>query len=367
VTSPHSVDPDHSSALFKYGFHPIRVSRIVEETSDTRSLVLDVPVDLRELFRYRPGQYCTFRVHVGDEELLRSYSMSSAPTLDADLTVTVKRVVGGRVSNWMHDRVSVGDVLEVSKPAGVFCPTDRDAPVLAFAGGSGITPVFSIIKDVLANTGRTIRLLYANRDRESVIFRAELDRLRGNHPERLTVVHHIDADSGYLSNDDVVAFIGDALDSDAYVCGPTPFMDLAERGLLHVGFDPSRIAIERFADGAVAPRNPVETNALGSGDDGAAAAITIPENITLIVKGRKHVVPYRAGSTVLDTARSAGVATPFSCELGNCATCMAFVEVGTVDMRTNQALSPAEVAEGWVLTCQGIPQGQTVVVEFEGM
>jgi 3-ketosteroid 9alpha-monooxygenase subunit B len=373
VTSPYSDETDHSSALFKYGFHPIRVSRIVDETSDTRSLVLDVPADLRELFRYRPGQYCTFRVHVGDEELLRSYSMSSAPGLDADLTVTVKRVVGGRVSNWMNDCVSVGDVLEVSKPAGVFCPTDRNAPVLAFAGGSGITPVFSIIKDVLANTGRTIRLLYANRDRESVIFRSELDRLRSNHPERLAVIHHIDADSGYLSNDDVVAFIGDELDSDAYVCGPTPFMDLAERGLLHVGFDPSRIAIERFADGAVTSQNPLPSSALEVGDDdddhheGAAAAITVPESITLIVKGRKNVVPYRAGTTVLDTARSAGVATPFSCELGNCATCMAFVKVGTVAMRTNQALSATEVVEGWVLTCQGIPQGETVVVEFEDM
>lgn len=360
---------DHANALFKHGYHKIRVSRIVEETNDTRSLVLDVPADLRELFRYCPGQYCTFRAEVGGVELSRCYSMSSTPTVDAELTVTVKRVVDGRVSNWMHDHVNVGDFLDVSKPAGLFCPTDRDAPVVAFAGGSGITPVFSIIKDLLATTGRRVRLLYANRDHESVIFRKELTELQSRHPDRFLVVHHIDADSGYLSNGDVVAFIGDALDADAYVCGPTPFMDLAEHGLLQVGFDASRISIERFALSAAvdlqvghdAPDDTVHD--AGSSE----SAPEVPESITLIVKGRKNVVPYRAGSTVLDTARSAGVTTPFSCELGNCATCMGFVKVGTVDMRTNNALTPAEVAQGWVLTCQGLPQGETVVIEFEGM
>ncbi len=240
-----------------------------------------------------------------------------------------------------------------------------DAPVVAFAGGSGITPVFSIIKDVLANTGRSVRLLYANRDHDSVIFRTELAELETHHPDRFVVVHHIDADSGYLSCGDLVAFISDAIDADAYVCGPTPFMDLAERGLLRVGFDPSRISIERFGSSAAA--EPPDGAAAPDDAHFGDTAPVVPDNITLIVKGRKNVVPYRAGSTVLDTARSAGVTTPFSCELGNCATCMAFIKVGAVDMRTNNALTPAEVAEGWVLTCQGLPKGETVVIEFEGM
>ena len=157
--------PDHDQVLRAHGYHLLRVKRIVQETADTRSFVLDVPEELEETFRYRPGQFCTFRVHIGDDEHLRSYSMSSAPETDADLTVTVKRVAGGLVSNWLLDNVSEGDVLETTKPAGVFCVQDDERPVVAFCGGSGVTPVMSITKSLLASTQRPVRMLYANRAR----------------------------------------------------------------------------------------------------------------------------------------------------------------------------------------------------------
>ncbi len=130
------VSAAHEGVLREHGYHALRVKDVVQESDDTRSFVLDVPDELGDVFRYRPGQFCTFRVRVGDSELMRCYSMSSAPTTDPDLTVTVKRVAGGAVSNWLNDHVSAGDVLEVTKPAGVFCPSDRAVPVVAFCGGS---------------------------------------------------------------------------------------------------------------------------------------------------------------------------------------------------------------------------------------
>lgn len=343
-----------------HGYHPLRVKRVVRETADTRSFVLDVPEDLDELFRYRAGQFCTFRVHVATEELLRCYSMSSAPETDGDLAVTVKRMPGGRVSNWLIDNVSEGDVLEATKPAGVFCVREGDRPVVAFAGGSGVTPVMSITKSVLATSERPVRMLYANRDRDAVIFHDELEQLRSRHPDRLDVVHHLDADGGFLDAAALTAFVGGDLDADFYLCGPAAFMDLVERTLLDLGVSSQRILLERFTpEGQVAPESapPAE----GSPDAGAEA----PETVTVILKGKRNAIAYRPGDTLLETARRGGLPAPFSCEAGECATCMALLHEGSVTMRVNNALAPDEVAEGWVLTCQALPHGPTVTVEYE--
>ena len=167
---------DHDPVLREHGYHSLRIARVVTETHDASSFVLDVPAELAETFRYRPGQFCTFRVHIDRDEHLRSYSMSSAPETDGALTVTVKRVAGGLVSNWLLDNLAEGDLVEATKPAGVFCPQESERPVLGFCGGSGITPVMSIAKHVLSATRRPVRLLYANRDRDSVIFDAALTR-----------------------------------------------------------------------------------------------------------------------------------------------------------------------------------------------
>ena len=217
---------DHGDVRREHGFHPLRVKGVIEETADARSYVLDVPEDRAETFRYRAGQFCTFRVHVDDDELLRRYSMSSAPETDTALTVTVKRIPGGRVSNWFNDLVTEGDVLEVTKPAGVFCARDGSGdPVVAFCDGSGVTPVMSIAKSVLAGTQRPIRMLHANRSRDSVIFRQELDRLTSAHPDRLDVRHPFDADSGFLDPAAIAAFVAGDLDADFYICGPGALHD----------------------------------------------------------------------------------------------------------------------------------------------
>jgi ferredoxin-NADP reductase len=350
----------HDPVLRQHGYHPLRVKEVVRETHDACSFVLDVPPDLAETFRYRPGQFCTFRVHVDDEEQFRSYSMSSAPETDADLTVTVKRVQGGVVSNYLLDHVSAGVVLELTKPAGVFCPQDAARPVVGLCGGSGITPIMSITKHVLSASERPIRLLYANRDASSVIFDEALAGLQADHPDRLELRHHHDSVAGFLGPEDVAGFVGADLDADFYICGPGPFMDLAETVLTGLGVAPERIFIERFL---------VELQEKEAVAEEAGGAVTedMPGEVTVTLNRKTVVVAYQRGDTLLETARRGGLRPPFSCESGNCATCMAFLKEGSAVMRANNALTPEEVEEGWILTCQGLPRGHTVTVEYEAM
>jgi 3-ketosteroid 9alpha-monooxygenase subunit B len=330
-----------------HGYHPLRVAQVVRETDDASSFVLEVPEDLREAFAYSPGQFCTFRVEVDGEPFVRCYSMCSAPALGEPLQVTVKRVPDGVVSNWMNDHLAAGDVIDVMPPAGFFQLTAGDGDVVAFAGGSGITPVFSIVKTALATTSRRVRLLYANRDRESTIFRDAIDGL-----DRLEVVHHLDVEQGFVDAHVVRPFVGG--DADYYICGPTPFMDVVEAALLEAGVDEGRIHIERFTAAERAP--------LPEPDEPAATEVTIE------LDGKTASGTHRAGTTILQTARALGMSPPFSCESGSCATCMAKLVEGSASMFTNNALTPDEVDEGWVLTCQAVPTAPVlhVIYGYEG-
>ena len=343
-----------------HGFHPLSVARIVQETHDTKSFVLDVPADLQEAFAYEAGQFCTFRIHFGDEDLMRCYSMSSSPDTDREFVTTVKRVPGGRVSNWMLDEVAEGDVLALTRPAGVFTLAPRSTPIVAFSGGSGITPVISVIKSALATTDRPVRLLYANRDVASVIFRSELDALGAAHPDRFEVVHHLDTEQGFVHSNGVAEFVGTDLDADFYICGPGPFMDVVEDALAQVAVRPDQVFIERFAFAGTARLDEPPGTPATSADVAAGA-----EAVVIVLDGKEHPVRYQPGETFLETARRAGLRAPFSCEAGSCATCMAFLREGTATMRVNNALTPEEVEEGWVLTCQGFPSSPAVTVVYE--
>lgn len=352
---------EHDDALRRHGFHPLAVKAVVEETADTRSLVLDVPADLRDLFSYEPGQYCSFRIHKGEDEQARCYSMSSTPGIDEDLTVTVKRVPGGIVSNWLNDNVSAGDVLEVTAPAGTFVLREGTRPVIGFCGGSGVTPVISIAKSVLGSSGRPFRMLYANRDADSVIFDETLRALAAQYGERLDLRLHLDDEGGYLDAAAITTFVDDTLDADFYICGPGPFMDIVESTLLSLGVPAASIGIERFiTPGDIGAAVPAVAVAVA---DGSMASET--EQVTIVLKRRKTVIDYRAGDTILETARRAALSAPYSCEGGSCATCMALVKDGAVTMRANFALTDDEIEEGWVLTCQAIPTTTTVTIEYE--
>lgn len=332
-------------------FHALAIRRVVRETDEASSFVFDVPAELADGFAYEAGQFCTFRAEIDGETHLRCYSMSSTPGVDDELKVTVKRVPGGRFSNWMNDSLAEGDEIEATLPAGVFRLTPGEGAVVAFAGGSGITPVISLIKAALATTRRRVHLLYANRDQESIIFRAELDDLAERHPGRLEVVHHLDVDDGFVTAQTVTPFawIGD--DPDFYLCGPAPFMDVVEETLLGQGMAGDRIHVERFST-PEAPDAPADEPADGI-------------QVTIQLDGRTEATEHHPGTTILQTARQLGLSAPYSCEAGSCATCMARLEEGTVRMKVNNALTDEEVEEGWVLTCQSVPTSPVVRVVYE--
>ena len=354
-----------TDARQRHGYHALPIAEIVQETPDTRTFVFDVPAELADTYRYLPGQFCTVRAHVdGDldgDPVLRCYSMSSAPATDTRLAVTVKRVAGGAMSNWLHDRVAVGDTLELMPPSGTFVAKPNTTPLVALCGGSGVTPVYSLVKEALASGPRRVRVLYANRDADSVIFRAGFDQLAAAHPDRIDVRHHLDTDAGYLTADAIAEFVGADTGADFYICGPTPFMDLAEAALAAAGVPAEQISIERFGDVPVEARL-ADTAPAGPDDDAAG-----PASLTIVLRGKTTTTDYTPGDTVLDAARRAGLKPPYSCELGNCASCMALVKEGHVRMRQNNALTPEEVAEGWVLTCQGLPDTSVTVVEYEDL
>ncbi|MFZ0664268.1 MAG: ferredoxin--NADP reductase [Acidimicrobiales bacterium] len=335
-----------------HGFHKVRIARVVRETEDARTFVFDIPDELRVAFGYEAGQFCTFRVWIDGEPYLRSYSISSAPGVDEELQVTVKRVPGGIVSNRLYDTLNAGDHIETTCPAGVFCLGPGDSDVVAICAGSGVTPVLSIVKHALAATGRNVRVLYANRDRDSVIFAAALDELGKRYGPRLEIIHHLDVEQGFIDGATVRGFIR-GVTAEYFVCGPGPFMDLVEETLLEVGVEDQRIHIEVFTPAERAER-------LRTSDP-----VDPPCRVTIELDGRTESVDHHPGTTILQTARQIGMAPPFSCESGSCATCMAKVTVGTATMYVNNALTEDEVKAGWVLTCQALPTTPSVHVVYD--
>jgi ferredoxin-NADP reductase len=254
------------------------------------------------------------------------------------------------MSNWMNDALAPGDTIEVMPPTGLFVLRPAETPIVAFAGGSGITPILSIIKSALARTRREVALIYANRGPSSVIFAGALERLRAASGGRLSVHHHLDSERGFLDAAACAALVGDRAQADFYVCGPGPYMEVVEAGLGRRGVDPGRLFIERFELSDEAP---------------AATEASETESIVFRLGGRKHTVAYEPGDTILLAARRAGLKPPFACQAGSCGTCMAFLVEGEVTMRVNNALDADEVEEGWILTCQGVPTSREVVVDYD--
>jgi 3-ketosteroid 9alpha-monooxygenase subunit B len=298
-------------------FHRATVSRIIKETADARTYVL-APDETP--FPYKPGQFCTFRVHVDGEDMYRSYSMSSAPETDSEMATTIKRVPGGKVSNWMLDNLVEGDEVTLTRAAGTFCLTPTSVPLLGFSGGSGVTPILSLVKSALVTTNRNVRLLCADKDRPSVIFEAVLDDLVARYPDRLSVVRHIDAERGLIEPAAVIDFVGSDTDADCYVCGPEGFMSVVTSALP----GPGKVFIEDFG-AAPAPIASSDAPPPASAED----AGKVEGTITIHIDRKKATVPRVERETLLESARRAGLSPPFSCEAGNCGTCMARLSEGS--------------------------------------
>jgi 3-ketosteroid 9alpha-monooxygenase subunit B len=336
----------------------LTVARVLEETADARSFELSVPPALADRFRYKPGQFLTFLVPAEGGAVRRCYSLCTAPGIDARPAVTVKRVAGGRASNWFNDQVRAGQELEVLPPAGRFVLRDPPRPLFFYAGGSGITPVMALIKSALRDWTVPTALLYANRDRASIIFEAALADLARAHAERLTVTHHLDSERGWVTGDEVRAFAQPRpAEAWHYICGPAPFMELVERTLIELGVPPGQIFVERFSSDLP----PELAEAFGAAEIGTDA---IPARLRIKLDGSISEAECAAGETILAAARRAGLDPPAVCEQGSCASCLAKLVSGTARMRRNEVLNEAEIAEGLVLTCQAEPTSEALEVEY---
>lgn len=341
-------------------FVEIEVAEVIRETADSCSVVLDIPDALKERFSYRAGQFLTFEIPWEDFEIGRCYSLASAPGLDPAPKVTVKRVPDGRMSNWMNDNVKPGSWLRVSPPEGRFV-LNEDAGVAdlsLFGAGSGITPVISLAKSALATTSRNVKLLYANRDAENIIFKAELDSLEEKYHGRFKVVHHLDSESGFLTCERVRAELASRTSGEFYTCGPAPFMDVVEAALEAEGVPTQHMHFERFI-------SPMDPDRQEEGEDITALA-QVPESVVIKLDRRKHQIPYERGETLLAAAKRAGVNPPSSCEDGFCGSCLAQLVRGDVRMKSHKALTENEVEKGRVLLCQSIPTStEPLLVDYD--
>jgi ring-1,2-phenylacetyl-CoA epoxidase subunit PaaE len=352
-------------------FHKLKIAEVVPETAEAVSLRFEIPPELEDTFAFKPGQHLTLRATIDGEEVRRNYSLCAAPD-ERDWMVTIKRMPDGYFSQWAPQNLHAGDVIEVMEPHGSFT-TEFDPAnkrhLVGIAGGSGITPVMSLIKSTLRNEPQSeFTLLYGNRDSSSVIFLDALADLKDKYLDRFEVYHFLDAEeqeielfNGMLDRarceDAIEHLVPDAGEVDGwFICGPGPMMDAAEGALLDRGIAKERIHIERFT--AEAPPGAVtrEIAALQTKAEGVTVSVTLD--------GRTRRVPFTAGN-ILDSARASGLPAPFACKAGVCATCRAKVTKGKVEMAARYGLTDEEVAAGYVLTCQSVPLGDGVAVDYD--
>jgi 3-ketosteroid 9alpha-monooxygenase subunit B len=335
-------------------YHRLRIRNVIDETSDAKSLVFDIPAALAKTYEYRPGQFLTLRIPDGERHLPRCYSLASSPVIDEAPKVMVKRVADGRASNWICDHLQVGDEVEVLPPGGVFSPKSLDGDFLFFGGGSGITPVYSILRSALVGGTGRLCLIYANRDERSVIFRDELKTLASAHPSRLSIIHWLDSVQGVPEIAQLAELARPLRHANCFICGPVAFMDAAVEALHGLELPQGRIHVERFVslpDEEDVP--PVSTQAVGN-----------EVRLEVDLDGKHYDLTCTDQEPILDAILRSGTEAPYSCRSGGCATCMCTLEAGKVHMRRNDVLDKNDLAAGWILSCQAIPDSAHVKVRF---
>lgn len=355
-------------------FHPLSVKRIEPDTPEAVIVTFEVPPDLREVFGFTQGQYLTLRATVDGQDLRRSYSICAGID-DAELRVGVRKVRGGVFSNWINTQLRPGDSVQVMAPQGrFFVPIEPDAQRhhLGIAGGSGITPILSIMKTVLAREPRSrFTLIYGNRSLASTMFKEELEDLKNAYMARLALQHVFSDEPtdapinhGLLDRDKVGEFLRTLVPpaeiDHAYVCGPFQMNDEAQAALLAAGVPEQRVHVERFG---VAPSDAGRVDAVvHEAQPGDAER----SRVVIVRDGLKREIEFRREQpSILDAAAAAGLEVPFSCTSGVCGTCRAKLLEGEVRMDRNFALDKADLAAGFVLTCQSHPLTERVVLSFD--
>jgi ring-1,2-phenylacetyl-CoA epoxidase subunit PaaE len=352
-------------------FHDLRVRRIDPDTAEAVIVTFDVPDGLRPTYAFTQGQYLTLRKQIEGQDLRRSYSICAGVD-DGELRVGVRKVNGGVFSNWINEHLQPGDTIAVMAPQGrFFVPLDPAARRhhVGIAGGSGITPILSILKTVLAREPQSrCTLIYGNRKLASTMFKEELEDLKNRYLTRLSL-HHVFSDEptdaplnmGVMNRDKIGEFLHSVVPAAAidhvFVCGPYMMNDEAEAALLAAGVAEGSIHIERFG---VAPQaGGAVLHQAREGDAEAARVVIVRDGLERVIDF------FKEQPSILDAASAAGMELPFSCTSGVCGTCRAKLIEGEVRMERNFALDKAEVAAGFVLTCQAHPTTERVVLSFD--
>jgi ring-1,2-phenylacetyl-CoA epoxidase subunit PaaE len=353
-------------------FHRLAVHDIRHEAADAVSMTFVIPDELANDYRFTPGQYLTLRTMLDGEEVRRSYSICSGPD-EGEIRIAVKRVDGGAFSGFATSELKRGDELDVMTPTGRFgiAPMPEQARIhVGFAAGSGITPILSIAKAVLAREPDSrFFLFYGNRTTEGMLFRRELEELKDRFIERLSVFHVISGEEqdipilhGRLNGEKVRVLLRALVPAShvdhVFICGPTGMSEDIETTCRELGIAAERIHVERFVSefgGRPRPKAVVPASAPPK----AMAA--------LIIDGKRREVPVAEGEAILDAALRAGLDLPFACKGGMCSTCRARLVEGSAEMELNYSLEPWELKAGFVLTCQAKPTTDNVVVDYDQM
>lgn len=353
-------------------FHPLKVRDVRPDTDEAVIVSFEVPAELAEAFRFTQGQYLTLRSDVDGQDLRRSYSICAGID-DGELRVGVRKVDGGVFSNWVHGSLKAGDQIQVFPPQGRFnVALDPDAAkhYVGIAGGSGITPILSIMKTVLAREPKSrFTLIYANRRQATTMFKEEIEDLKNQYLTRLAL-HHVFSreavDAPLLAGRLDQAKLGEFLKTlvpaasidEVFVCGPFQMNEEADAALRAAGVPEERIHIERFGTVEMQTGKPAP-HEVREGDADAAKIVVIRDGISREIEFAK------TDPSILDAAARAGMDVPFSCKSGVCSTCRCKVLEGEVRMDKNFALDKHELAAGFILSCQAHALTDRVVISFD--
>src|SRR5580700_6945823 len=353
-------------------FHRLAVNDLRRESADAVSLTFTIPSELADDYRFAPGQYLTLRTTMDGEEVRRSYSICSGPD-DGELRIAVKKVDGGAFSSWAADELKAGDELDVMTPTGRFgvAPAPAEARTyVGFAAGSGITPILSIVKGVLAREPNSrFFLFYGNRTTVGMLFREALEELKDRFIDRLSLFHVISGEEqdipilhGRLDGEKVRVLLRSLVPASSvdhvFICGPTGMSEDIEANCRDIGIAEDRIHVERFVSGLGGKPRPKAVIAPSAPPKAIAS---------LVIDGKRRDVPVAEGEAILDAALRAGMDLPFACKGGMCCTCRAKLVEGQAEMAVNYSLEPWEIAAGFILTCQAHPVSQHVTIDYDQM
>lgn len=351
-------------------FHPIRVKEVRRETPECVSVLLDIPHELKETFRFQQGQNLSFRTTLAGEELRRTYSICSSP-LDQEWRVAIKKVEGGVFSSFANEQLKAGDVLDVMPPAGRFntpLAADQQKRYLGIAAGSGITPILSLVKTILATEPKSeFTLVYGNRHRGSIIFFEELEALKNKYMDRFTLIHVLSREiaetpinAGRITGkklEELSPLIRFAKQDECFLCGPEEMIFAAKEFLEKAGIPKTNIHFELF-------------NSKGKSSSTQATPLTDKQasaELLLTIDGRtlQLNIPRDPSISLLDAATAQGADLPYACKGGMCCTCKAKLVEGEVKMEVHWGLEEEELKKGYILTCQSHPVSERIVVNFD--